>query len=103
MAYVKDFGAVGDGIVDDADAIQHAIESGEGVVQFGRGNYRISRTIQIDLAKHSRTSILGSDGVANERVVKDADDRHAAIPGLDDEINYRPPVNRVERGGGLVQ
>ena len=64
MAHVKDFGAVGDGQTDDTVAIQHAIEMGEGVVEFGRGNYRISRTIPIDLAKHGRTSITGSDGVA---------------------------------------
>lgn len=64
MADVKDFGAVGDGVADDTVAIQHAVEMGEGIVEFGRGNYRITQTIQVDLAQHSRTSIHGSDGVA---------------------------------------
>jgi len=64
MAYVKDFGAVGDGTTDDTEAIQHAVGSGEGLLEFGRGNYRISRTIRVDLARNSRTSISGSGGLA---------------------------------------
>ena len=64
MTDVRDFGAVGDGMTDDTSAIQHAIDAGAGVVEFGRGDYRITRTIKVDLARHSRTSIQGAGGIA---------------------------------------
>lgn len=64
MSYVHQFGAVGDGVTDDTEALQHAIDSGEGLVQFGRGDYRITRPLKVDLARHSRTAISGSGGVA---------------------------------------
>ncbi|QDU97051.1 right-handed parallel beta-helix repeat-containing protein [Lignipirellula cremea] len=64
MSDVRDFGAVGDGQADDSDAIEHAIADGDGVITFPRGEYRITRTITVDLAKVGRTSINGSGGVA---------------------------------------
>lgn len=64
MSTVRDFGAVGDGVTDDTDAIQHAIDDGSGQLDFPRGEYRISRTLLIDLEKRSRSSISGAGGTA---------------------------------------
>ncbi len=64
MSNVHDFGAAGDGKADDTDAIQHAIDDGDGLIEFPRGDYRITRTLTVDLTKRSRTSIHGSNGVA---------------------------------------
>jgi len=64
MSVVREFGAVGDGKMDDTEAIQHAINDGDGVVQFPRGEYRISRTLVVDLAKCGRTALSGMGGVA---------------------------------------
>lgn len=48
---VKDFGAVGDGVKDDAAAIQAAINSvgaaGGGEVYFPRGQYRVNTTVNV--------------------------------------------------------
>ena len=64
MSNVSDFGAVGDGRHDDTAAIQHAINDGDGHIGFPRGNYRITDTLEVDLARQSRTSIHGSGGTA---------------------------------------
>ncbi len=64
MPYAHHFGAVGDGVTDDTEALQHAIDAGGGIVELVRGNYRITRTLVVDLEKHSRTAIHGSGGVA---------------------------------------
>ena len=66
MSDVRDFGAVGDGQQDSTDAIQHAVNDGDGIIEFPRGDYRITRTIEIDLTNRtlSRTAIHGSGGTA---------------------------------------
>lgn len=64
MSNVRDFGAMGDGKADDTEAIQHAVQDGEGVLEFPRGEYRITRTIVVDLARAGRTAIHGFGGVA---------------------------------------
>jgi hypothetical protein len=64
MADVRDFGAVGDGVADDTAAIHHALADGDGLVVFPRGEYRITRTIEIDLDRTRRTGIDGSGGTA---------------------------------------
>ena len=64
MSNVKKFGAVGDGKADDTKAIQHALNDGDGVLHLPRGNYRITRTLLVDLAKKGRTGIHGSGGTA---------------------------------------
>ncbi|MDB4793782.1 right-handed parallel beta-helix repeat-containing protein [Pirellulaceae bacterium] len=64
MADVRDFGAVGDGIQDDTAAIQHAVDDGDGVVEFGRGNYRISKTIVVQSKSCGRIAICGKGGTA---------------------------------------
>ncbi len=63
-ADIRDFGAVGDGASDDTEAIERAIaENEDGQVVFSRGDYRITRTIEIDLDNHGRTSLSGLGGV----------------------------------------
>ncbi len=64
MSSVHDFGAAGDGQTDDTDAIRHTLTDGEGLLEFPRGEYRITKTIVVDLTKISRTAIRGSGGTA---------------------------------------
>jgi hypothetical protein len=64
MSHVNEFGAVGDGRTDDTEAIQHAFRMGDGVVQFGRGDYVVSSTIDVRLNDVNRIGIDGSNGVA---------------------------------------
>ena len=49
---VKDYGAVGDGVVDDSPAIQRALDSGAPVVEIPEGNYRIVTTLKV--SSHTR-------------------------------------------------
>ena len=64
MSNVRDFGAVGDGLADDTEAILHAIENGDGVLEFSRGVYRITRTIEIVLDERGPAAIDGCQGTA---------------------------------------
>src|SRR5262245_2677973 len=87
MANVWDFGAVGDGAADDTAALQHAIDAGDGVLKLGKGTYRITRPLVLDLPKqgfggaigHAGTSRLAMDGPGPAlRVV--GDHRGTAVP-----------------------
>lgn len=60
---VKSFGATGDGKTDDSAAIQKAVDTKMGQIQFPKGVYRITKTITVDLDKLGPTSI-SSDGTA---------------------------------------
>ena len=60
---VTEFGAVGDGVADDAAAIQRAVDSGVGSLFFPRGHYRLSKTVVVDLSEHGPVSLSG-DGTA---------------------------------------
>ncbi len=51
MSDVRNFGATGDGTTDDTNAIRHAVANSIGVLRFSTGNYSISETIEIPLAK----------------------------------------------------
>ena len=64
MTQAGDFGATGDGKTDDTDALQHAIDEGAGELLLPRGDYRITRSLIVDLAKVGRTSIRGESGTA---------------------------------------
>lgn len=64
-ADVREFGATGDGKTDDTAAIQRAIdESQDGMVRLPRGDYRITRTLEVDLATVGRFAMDGSGGTA---------------------------------------
>lgn len=56
---VREFGAVGDGVTDDTAAVQKAVDSGAGDLEFLKGKYLIRRPIVIDLDKIGYTSIAG--------------------------------------------
>lgn len=64
MANVRDWGAAGDGKMDDTEALQHAINDADGVIEFPRGEYLISKPLIVDLVKVGRTAISGSGGTA---------------------------------------
>lgn len=60
---VSAYGAVGDGKTDDTAAIQKAVDSRVGQVRFGRGVYRLTRPVVIDLDQVGFTALVG-DGTA---------------------------------------
>ena len=62
MSNVIDYGAIGDGVADDTEAILHTLEAGDGTLQFSAGNYLITRTIPIRLDRTGRFSIDGCGG-----------------------------------------
>lgn len=65
MSNVRDFGAMGDGLADDTGAIEHALQDGgDGVLEFPRGEYRVTRTITFNMAKTGRIAIHGCGGAA---------------------------------------
>ncbi|MEO8494533.1 MAG: right-handed parallel beta-helix repeat-containing protein [Planctomycetota bacterium] len=64
MSFAKNFGAVGDGVADDTDALQHAVEGGDGVLELSKGTYRITRPIVLDSRKHGYLGVRGDQGTA---------------------------------------
>lgn len=63
---VKDFGAKGDGKTDDTRAINAAISgASDGLVEFPKGSYRISKTIEIDLSLLGTLGLSGRGASAN--------------------------------------
>ncbi|MFO0870875.1 MAG: right-handed parallel beta-helix repeat-containing protein [Pirellulales bacterium] len=64
MANVFHFGARGDGVTDDTDALQHALEAGDGVLRFAKGTYRITRPLVLDLARQGYGGARGETGAS---------------------------------------
>jgi len=99
MSNVRDFGASGDGRTDDTDAIEHALEQGDGTLTFPTGIYRISRTIRIPLSERGRTTIDGSGGTA--KVVMAAAGPAFHLLGTHDRTadpgQFKPEIWRLER------
>lgn len=64
MSNVRNFGAAGDGQRDDTAAIEHALRDGDGILDFPRGVYRITRPITVRLKEFGPISIRGAGGTA---------------------------------------
>jgi nitrous oxidase accessory protein NosD len=60
---VLDFGALGDGVTDDAAAIQELINAKAGSIRFPAGTYRIKKPLLVELDKVGFTSFV-ADGSA---------------------------------------
>jgi hypothetical protein len=56
---VRAFGAKGDGVSDDAAAIQKAVDSKTGTIRLPPGVYKLSKTIEVDLDKVGWTAFVG--------------------------------------------
>ena len=57
MSRAKDFGAVGDGRADDTEALQHAINDGDGTLELTKGSYRITQPLLLDTTQHGYLSV----------------------------------------------
>lgn len=64
MANVFGFGAVGDGVADDTDALQHTLEAGDGVLRLNKGTYRITRPLVLDLTQQGFGAVRGEGGAS---------------------------------------
>ncbi len=64
MSLAKNFGAVGDGMTDDTDALQHAVNDGDGVLELSKGTYRITRPIVLDTRQQGCLGVRGDQGTA---------------------------------------
>ena len=54
---VRDFGALGDGLTDDAAAIQQAIDTTSGPIFFPHGDYLLKKGLRLHLGERGRTYV----------------------------------------------
>ena len=64
MSNVFGFGAKGDGIADDTAALQHTLDSGDGVLRLNKGTYRITKPLVLDLTKTGFGAVRGENGTS---------------------------------------
>ena len=64
MSNVLGFGANGDGVADDTAALQHTIDSGDGVLRLNKGTYRITKSLVLDLTKTGFGGVRGEGGTS---------------------------------------
>lgn len=64
MSNVLGFGAVGDGVADDTDALQHTLDAGDGVLRLNKGTYRITKPLVLDLTKMGFGAVRGENGTS---------------------------------------
>ncbi len=64
MSNVSGFGAVGDGVKDDTEALQHTLEAGDGVLRLNKGTYRITKPLVLDLTKQGYGAVRGEGGTS---------------------------------------
>jgi polygalacturonase len=99
MSNVRDFGAAGDGEMDDTQAVEHAVAEGEGFVTFPPGTYILTRTIKVDLNQRGRFGIDGSGGTA--KIVMAGEGPAFHVVGTHDKTadptGFRPSVWQRER------
>ena len=65
MSDVRQFGAKGDGITDDTEALRHAVESGDGVLFLPAGRYLISGTVKVPVPPRGPCAISGEEGASS--------------------------------------
>ncbi|MEN8255289.1 MAG: glycosyl hydrolase family 28-related protein [Verrucomicrobiota bacterium] len=68
---VTEFGAVGDGLADDSDAIQAAIAAGSGITYFPSGTYRITKPIHV-WGSYGGSHLIGDYSGNRPTIVLDA-------------------------------
>jgi parallel beta-helix repeat protein len=68
MAHARNFGAKGDGVNDDTQALQHAVDMGDGVLELGKGTFRITKPIELNMTKHGFLGVRGDHGAATIRM-----------------------------------
>ena len=61
---VYHFGAVGDGLADDTQALQHALDAGDGVLDLEKGTYRITKSLTINTVENGYGGISGRSGAS---------------------------------------
>lgn len=66
---VQEFGAVGDGVTDDTEAIRRAMQSGKPTVYFNPGRFKINGVIEIP-ATVRRVNFMYGDLLAGEELTK---------------------------------
>ena len=59
MVNVRNFGAAGDGTTDDTEALQHALDAGNGVLHLSKGTYRITRPLVLNLPQQGYGAVQG--------------------------------------------
>lgn len=64
MSHVAGFGAVGDGVADDTQALQHALDAGDGILQLSKGTYRITQPLVLDLTQRGFGAVRGAGGTS---------------------------------------
>lgn len=64
MANVLGFGAIGDGVADDTDSLQHALDDGDGMLRLNKGTYRITKPLVLDLTKQGFGAVRGEGGTS---------------------------------------
>ncbi len=64
MSNVFGFGAKGDGVADDTEALQHTLDSGDGVLRLNKGTYRITKPLVLDLTKTGFGAVRGEGGTS---------------------------------------
>ena len=105
MTSVHDFGAAGDGKRDDTAAIEHALRDGDGLIEFPRGEYLITKTIEVRLSEVGRTAITGSMGLA-KIIMKAAGPAFRIVgnhAGTADPASMKPDIWRSQRMATIAE
>lgn len=91
MVHAFDFGATGDGQIDDTEALQHALHAGDGVLRLHKGTFRISQPLVIELQKTGYAAVLGDGGAS--RIVMTGPGPAIRIVGTHEGTAFPPSVN----------
>ncbi|MCC5908257.1 MAG: right-handed parallel beta-helix repeat-containing protein [Balneolaceae bacterium] len=62
---IRNYGAVGDGVTDDTEAIRRAVEESGGAILISSGRYRITETIEVTMLSTGRVGINGDSGTGS--------------------------------------